>query len=499
MNNTTSLRRSTFAHPEPLESRLALAGLVTFTDVDGDLVTVRSSKGTNADLQAALVLQASGMGSQLRAVQLTAAIFQGTKLSITAKPNATSDGRVDVGEIDATGRDLKSVTLAGDLGRIRVGDLKSATPAIVSLTVQSLGAYGTTTGAPDLQTVIKGRAGTISVSGDVVDATLIHLKSADDSSLNPSDSTWVNKLTIGGSLAEGVIAGQYRTISIGGSVVGGSTADSGLISGPMKQIFIGGNVLGSSGEQSGSIRGSAGTRAVIKGSLSGSSGKYSGSVIAASIVVGKDVTGGDGLLSGSIGNFSSTASENSPTTITIGGSLFGGAGQLSGLLYADIVKSVSVGGDVSGSMTQPVQIAGRSAIGTVRIGQTMRQATVRVGYGGGFGDYASGDEASASTIGAVTIGGNFVESSIVAGAAPGPLGFGVGDTTQEGSTKCTIGSIRIGGSVMEDTALTSYGIVGRSIKSLSIAGQKQTLPSPGQSVPIDGTDVRVHILPISLG
>ncbi|MFM7042835.1 MAG: hypothetical protein ACKO35_11720, partial [Planctomycetaceae bacterium] len=432
-------------------------------------------------------------------VQLTAAIFQGTKLSITAKPNATSDGRVNVGEIDATGRDLKSVTLAGDLGRIRVGDLKSATPAISALTVQSLGAYGATTGAPDLQTEMKGRAGTISVAGDVKDATLVHSKSADNSSWNTSDSTWVNKLTVGGSLVEGSVVGQYRTISIGGSVVGGSTADSGLIWGPMKQIFVGGDVLGSSGARSGSIQGSAGTKAVIKGTVAGSSGANSGSVVASSIVVGKDVVGGNGLASGSIGHFSLLTPENRPTTITIRGSLFGGAGQFSGWLYADIVKSISVSGGVSGTMAQPLRIAARSAIGTVKIGQTVRQATIRVGYGLPFGDYFSALQPSASTIGSVTIGGNLVESSIVAGVAPGPLGFGVGDTVQEGSTKCTIGSIRIGGSVMENTALTSYGIVGRSIKSLSIAGQKRTLPAPGQSEPIDGTDVRVHILPISLG
>lgn len=40
---------------ESLESRLALAAVVTFTDIDGDVVTAKTSKGTNADLATALV------------------------------------------------------------------------------------------------------------------------------------------------------------------------------------------------------------------------------------------------------------------------------------------------------------------------------------------------------------------------------------------------------------------------------------------------------------
>ncbi len=39
---------------ETLEDRIAPAGVVTFTDIDGDLVTVKSSKGTSNDLLAAL-------------------------------------------------------------------------------------------------------------------------------------------------------------------------------------------------------------------------------------------------------------------------------------------------------------------------------------------------------------------------------------------------------------------------------------------------------------
>lgn len=479
-------RRSLLRGLESLEARLVLAGQVNFTDVDGDAVTVKSSKGTTADLQAAVVLQASGVGNQLRAINLTAPVFQGTTLSVTVKANGATDGRVHVGQIDATGRDLKTVTVAGDLGRIRVGDPTFATSAVASLAVQSLGALGISTGAPDLQTQIVGRAGSIKVAGDVGRVQLQH---------TGSDSAWVSSLKIGGSLVGGRVFGRYTTVSIGADLVG--NADSGYIDAAMKSISIGGDVIGSSGLFGGTVFGSSSTKAVIRGNVQGSSGAFSGMVRAGSIVVEGDVFGGGGLLSGSIGS-----DLGGSTMITVKGSMYGGTGHLSGWVVADTLKSISVSGGVTGLLANPVGISARFSIGSVKIGQTFRRAVIRVGYGAEISPYGTYDDTkvqSAATIGSVTIGGNCIESSIVAGVTPGPLGYGVGDTVTAGSTECTIGPIKIGGGVTESTALTSYGFVGRSIKSLSIAGQKRTLPAPGQTASIDGTDVRIHVLPISLG
>jgi hypothetical protein len=44
---------------EPLETRIAPAAIFTFIDVDGDAVTVKTSKGTNADLAAVITTTAS--------------------------------------------------------------------------------------------------------------------------------------------------------------------------------------------------------------------------------------------------------------------------------------------------------------------------------------------------------------------------------------------------------------------------------------------------------
>ena len=47
---------------ETLESRIAPAGVFTYIDVDGDIVTVKTSKGTNQDLADIIVPYLSNEG-----------------------------------------------------------------------------------------------------------------------------------------------------------------------------------------------------------------------------------------------------------------------------------------------------------------------------------------------------------------------------------------------------------------------------------------------------
>lgn len=111
---------------EPLEARIAPAAVFTYTDFDGDLVTVKSSKGTLDDLAAAATIN---NGVLLR-FDLSDPKFQGAAIRITAqpKPGEIGDGLASVGFIDATNVDLASVTIDGDLGRIVAGDTIRTTP-----------------------------------------------------------------------------------------------------------------------------------------------------------------------------------------------------------------------------------------------------------------------------------------------------------------------------------------------------------------------------------
>src|SRR5262245_16030800 len=156
---------------EQLERRDAPAALVgsnkvTYQDADGDNVTVTLSKplltagnvGTIFTFNNAF---ATAGPQQLQTIDLTslgaAATGMATTTSAFASTTTGGDGFAALGHINATGIDLAAVVIDGDLGRIRAGDATTVTSGLRGLTVQSMGRYGTSTGAPDLNTEIQGK------------------------------------------------------------------------------------------------------------------------------------------------------------------------------------------------------------------------------------------------------------------------------------------------------------------------------------------------------
>src|SRR5438067_2696317 len=130
---------------EILESRIAPAAVFFYTDVDGDAVTVKTSKGTDAQLEAIThpFLVAAGLGAQLQKIDfsLDPTHFLGTDITITAHPQFADadkildgDGHANIGFINATGINLGKVTVNGDLGKIEAGNA-GGVPAIKTLTV----------------------------------------------------------------------------------------------------------------------------------------------------------------------------------------------------------------------------------------------------------------------------------------------------------------------------------------------------------------------------
>ena len=103
---------------EPLESRIAPATL-SLIDVDGDLVSIVTSKGTNAQLATAVTLSAAGVpgGMSIDTINLASnVVFDGTDLAVSGKVGPLGgDGFVNVGKIDATGLDLGVVKIGGAL------------------------------------------------------------------------------------------------------------------------------------------------------------------------------------------------------------------------------------------------------------------------------------------------------------------------------------------------------------------------------------------------
>lgn len=196
---------------EPLEARIAPAALVTFTDLDGDLVTVKTSKGTLGELQFAV---GDLSDHRLQTLDLSqSADFDNFSVTITAVPqHGKGDGFVNIGRINATGRVLGAFIVDGNLGVLDAGNTTVNAVAVQSLTVRSIGEYRLDTGAPDLTSDLAGAVKSITVKGDIRNA-LINI-TGQDAKQDPV--TRLNRPSYLGAL------------SIGGSLLATNTTDSGL-------------------------------------------------------------------------------------------------------------------------------------------------------------------------------------------------------------------------------------------------------------------------------
>jgi len=143
---------------ELLESRIAPAIIIhgntaTYTDVDGDLVTIKTSAHDFTG-SSFVALNTGMIGSfqlqQLETISLSGTSQAGASITVTAKPQMINgvrmgDGLANIGFISASGFDLGTVTVHGDLAKIAVGDSDPAKPALKALNVQSMGRFGTST------------------------------------------------------------------------------------------------------------------------------------------------------------------------------------------------------------------------------------------------------------------------------------------------------------------------------------------------------------------
>lgn len=387
---------------EALEDRIAPAAVTTFTDIDGDTVQVSSSKGTKADLDAALTVT---MG-QLELVDVTAALFKGANITIKViERGLQGDGSVNVGVIDGTGVDLGKVIVGGDLGQILAGDSEYKTAGLKGLYVNSMGVQGTNTGATDFVSDIHGAIGTVKILGDLYQAGIYTHNGA---SAGPGDikSVYIGGNMVGGDMdTEGAIRaeGNLGKVFVGGDIIGGSANYSGSLSGnafkaltiqgdmvattgatysgmifagSLGKTYIGGSIYGSDTDASlwsGSIYVGNGTKSLeIGGSVVGGMGNNGGRLnlngVTGSFILGGDLIGGDGDTSGNIrGNFDKAVIKGSLIggtgleaggilaqfrDMTIFGSLRGGAGQMSGTVFSNDqtpTLSLKIHGDLIGS------------------------------------------------------------------------------------------------------------------------------------------------------
>lgn len=198
---------------------LAANGLsATYTEKDGDIVTVKITKGTLAAGNFTFSFGGDNR-QQLQRLVLDAA-DAGANLTITAKRTAAGgDGFANIGYVNAIGVDLGTVRIDGDLGHIDAGVVKS-------LTVQSLGALGVTSQAAGgtLVSNFTGNLGRLTVKASIHDATLLGT-----ASIGPVK---VNGSFLGGRLSAGADLGA---VNVRGDIAG-TDSEPVIISGFGKAI-----------------------------------------------------------------------------------------------------------------------------------------------------------------------------------------------------------------------------------------------------------------------
>jgi hypothetical protein len=129
---------------EECESRIAPAAVVRFVEVDGDRVTVKTTKGTSEELNAAIggLQGANNVDGFLLDFLTVPGVFAGTSLTISASggtgPSANRANAVTINAFNrgsADNIDFRNVVIKGDLVSIDAGDNDLATPAINKLIV----------------------------------------------------------------------------------------------------------------------------------------------------------------------------------------------------------------------------------------------------------------------------------------------------------------------------------------------------------------------------
>jgi autotransporter-associated beta strand protein len=418
----------------------------TYTDADGDLVTVKTTRGKfDTSL---FTLRAAGAGAILQDLNISdpAKGFEGARLTFTATPkNGAGNRHVDVGRINAVSLDLGGVIVPGNIDVLIAGDADFTDKAGLGLLIADSVGVARNDTESFARIIAEGPTGSILIKGSVVGATI-----------EAGRQSGVKSIFVGGSLAldpkfgrpgELDLYGSAGSIVIGGDVVGGTFSNLGVVNvdgnvgsltvkgslrgatglhsgsidvqGKIAKLLVGGNVLGGDGVHSGEIVAESLGFATIGGSVLGGNGIGGGSVYGGhaigSLTIGGDVQAGDGTRSGSVSALLGTIAK-----LTVKGSLIGGASSDTGVL-AHKLGAITIGKDLRGANGGRVLIGAdyTSAkttqdallIGSVNVGGSVSSADILAGY-----------ELSAFTpttadaqIGAITVKGHWTASRALAG------------------------------------------------------------------------------------
>ena len=466
--------------------------------------------------------------------------------------NVSIGGSLIGGDADQSGsliaRDgLGRVTIKGDIvgGKGATSGAVTCTHDVAGVTVGGSlrGGSGFTSGV--IFSAL-GAMGPVKIGGDVTGGT-------ETFTGRIFGKTMLSSVKVGGSLLGGSAAesgkiqcdGAAGTISVARDVRGGSALNTGLIQsgGSLDHVTIGGSLLGGTRGKSGNVTAdgvlgtvkigrdvhggdeAAGNSATIEGkgginslsiggSLFGGTAAASGQILSngtiASITIARDLRGGDGPGNG-FGDFAGFIRADRIGSLLIGGSIFAGIqpdstsakngcgwievvhdigsltvrGSILGAVGNQGLRSgviISAGGDNAGTVGMDV------AIGKLRVGGDVSQARILAGWSPDNNGFPRPTDGNAQ-VGSVSVSGDWIASSLVAGTANSSLNdFGDGtDTVITGGTIASIASITIKGIVAGSAAASDhFGFVSHTIGACKAAGFTATLHATG---PLDGIEL----------
>ena len=538
---STAARERVRSGIEPLEGRVAPAILVnahllTYTDENGDLVSVKFSKDifdlssvtlpTNLENVFKFTAGSAHLGpanptddvpQQLQLIDLSQVPLKnvpgkplksrvaGVSITITAQqqtsdPAMMGDGFANIGAIKAGSNTLPNalgvVKVDGDLGQIDAGTGTDKI-GLQKLVAQSIGAFGTSTQvpvpvpdathpAPDLESRINGVLGALVVADDV--RGYIHVVDSVrviNNVLTVTKRGTIGSVDIGGSLLGNIIVGAdsdntgridsshtIGDVRIGTTVADGVLAGGGKNSGAITAAHSIGNVV---------VTGS-----IVGGIAEGSGAIFSGGTLG-TVTVSGDLTGAEGSRSGSI------RSGGKMGAVSIGepgesGDVTGGSGDSSGLILSggklgvvEIFGSIVGNGPHSGGVFASGDLARVTVHGSLTGGANLASGAIeglkdvgRVSIGG---DVMGGDGAASGSI----ISGAALAGVTISGKLDGGKGANSGAILAGHNPDAVdrdLGDVTIGGALLGDEGVSSGAIVtGGKIGAVRIGAALSTGPA----------------------
>jgi hypothetical protein len=530
-------QRSTMNTPpliEPLEQRVAPAAITinsalktaTWTDFDGDLVTLKYSSA----VAPAFAKTDNGLGLIVDKITLNANDHTNAAFSLTVKAAAGGDGRVDLGRIAATDIPLKSwIAPKATLVEIDCGDGNKAIDTFISGSIGAVPSANFNNTGGDDDSFIQGAVKTFKVQGDIAAAGV---------SIQVANGK-IGAVTVTGSLrgdAPGTSAyrgylavsgNSIASIFIGGSIVGGDSPSAGRLAtanGPTGKVTVLGDIVGGTESLTGHLYVDDPKSAFIRGNVIGGSNEDSGVAAfggAGTVTIGGSVVGGSMQRTGYVfaqsavsltvkgsifGGMETAATDNQPTgvvqvtgslkTFVLGGNLVGGsfgsgtplsyngAVLVQGNLGSATIKGSILGHDGAEAIIMaggiaPATPGNYNAIGKLTVGGSVSFAYIAAGHTiNSFGtakriDVAENPDAG---IGSVTVGGDWIHSSLTAGINDiDTNGAQSTDTRDAGDAArlAVLGPVVIKGGILDNpNALDFSGFLAERIASITAGGVK---------------------------